>query len=127
MSVALHLLDYPTAHARCFGLTRLRAGTDPAYIISGWFAAWKRFIQKIGEPRRGAGFDGGGGICILGNQFVLLGKDPAAGEGAVLDRERPDRDLWGGSLSCSPDEPAAGKALTARGWSRHREHRRPLR
>ena len=59
--------------ALCVGLAIL-------YIIR-LFVFPKRFIQDFRSHGAGPGFlTVVAGICILGNQFVLLGKDPAMGE-----------------------------------------------
>lgn len=96
VSVALHLLDYPIGARLLFWLNAaLCVGLALLYIIR-LFVFPKRFVQDFRSHGAGPGFlTVVAGICILGNQFVLLGEDPAMGE-AVLDRERPvDRDFVG--------------------------------
>ena len=81
VSVALHLLDYPIGARLLFWLNAaLCVGLAILYIIR-LFVFPKRFIQDFRSHGAGPGFlTVVAGICILGNQFVLLGKDPAMGE-----------------------------------------------
>lgn len=81
VSVALHLLDYPIGARLLFWLNAaLCVGLVILYIIR-LFVFPKRFVQDFRSHGAGPGFlTVVAGICILGNQFVLLGKDPAMGE-----------------------------------------------
>ena len=81
VSVALHLLDYPIGARLLFWLNAaLCVGLAGLYIIR-LFVFPKRFVQDFRSHGAGPGFlTVVAGICILGNQFVLLGKDPALGE-----------------------------------------------
>ena len=81
VSVALHLLDYPIGARLLFWLNAaLCVGLAILYIIR-LFVFPKRFVQDFRSHGAGPGFlTVVAGICILGNQFVLLGKDPAMGE-----------------------------------------------
>ena len=81
VSVALHLLDYPIGARLLFWLNAaLCVGLALLYIIR-LFVFPKRFVQDFRSHGAGPGFlTVVAGICILGNQFVLLGKDPAMGE-----------------------------------------------
>ncbi len=81
VSVALHLLDYPLGARLLFWLNAaLCVGLVILYIIR-LFVFPKRFVQDFRSHGAGPGFlTVVAGICILGNQFVLLGKDPAMGE-----------------------------------------------
>ena len=80
VSVALHLLDYPIGARLLFWLNAACAWGWRSCTSYGCSCS-ETVRPRFQEPRRGAGLpDGGAGICILGNQFVLLGKDPAMGE-----------------------------------------------
>lgn len=126
VSVALHLLDYPIGARLLFWLNAaLCVGLAILYIIR-LFVFPKRFVQDFRSHGAGPGFlTVVAGICILGNQFVLLGKDPAMGEalfwiGSVLWIVI----LWGVFYFVFSDEPKPPleKGINGRVAGRHREH-----
>lgn len=81
VSVALHLLDYPIGARVLFLLNAaLCAGLAALYLLR-LIVFPKRFFGDFRSHGAGPGFlTVVAGVCILGNQFVLLGGDPATGE-----------------------------------------------